>query len=763
MLGPKRQKRRSSNERLLRDHPGSTMHTMRRAILGLLLSALVSGAAVAKSSAASTSVELAVRLPVIAAVTAELVDQSTVDLRHYRRALLARLLLDQGRVAVSGPQALHDALVLAAVNVALDSRTEPPAEDGPLILAQSTYTLHAVGQAYRTRPTLRAAVAALQSAAKRGETKALFRGLDESADGLEAVGRRWFPVALQAAFKAGQPARKLNLLRGLWLEREGRLEQAAKAIGRAVSEKATVASTIDLVRVLARSGDAKSAGSLAKRLSKKAPGALGTLAAVILAAADERATATFERRRGGATVAERLVQARRYARQDRVAEAEGLIHALVDTHLSEPGVFPAAAGLYLRWRRLGRLVRLLESAEALAEPPRRLVEARVASVVAAQLAGTQGTTAHALTARKISGDLSTLGRSPDLALRRFGAHAAIILAATEHDVDALTQAADRALRLELSAQTLEVIAAAWLSLGRMERAITELERGVPRLAPSKRGPLLLSLSSLELAVGAGRVDRALLRKGLSRLHAVEVTSPGLVAQRTYLQALGGRVMAWLGSAAPGVGGPGASDEAALRALLPLVDRIDPTDPRGVVVVAGATLSAGALGLALGAYDLAVGAFQIARRLELSPFMDGLVVGQVALAADDPAGAATALQGSVNAARTSTERFLAHKWRALASNRAGDLAAATQHFKIMVELWKSSKAPRRKEGRQPIALLLGGVEIAAAMPPEGATQIEAVLTATPVLAADFPHDRARIDGLLKKASPKGRSKRTKRRR
>jgi len=739
------------------------MPTMRRALLGILLSALLFGVAGAKTRAASTSSELALRLPVIEAVSTELVDQSTEDLHHYRRALLARLLLDQGRVAVPGPQALHDALVLGAVCVALESRKEPMPQDAPLLLAQSTYTLHAVGHAYRTRPSLRGAITALQSAAKRGETKALFGGLAESVEGLEALGRRWFPEALQAAFKADQPGRKLHLLRGLWLEREERLEQAAKAIGRAVGEKATVASTIDLVRVLARSGDAKSAGSLAKRLGKKAPGSVGTLASVILAAADERATEAFERRRGDVTVAKRLVQAHRYARQDRVAEAEGLVNALVETHLSEPGVFASAAGLYLRWRRLGRLVRLLERAEALAKPPERLVEARVASAVAAQLAGTQGVTAHALTAGTISSDLDTLARSPDPNLQRFGAHAAIVISATDRDTEALTQASERALRLDLSAQTLEVIAAAWLSLGRMERAITELERGVPRLAPSTRGPLLLSLASLELAVGAGRVDRALLRKGLSRLHSVKVTAPDLVAQRTYLQALGGRVMAWLGSAAPGAGGPGASDEAALRALLPLVDRIDPTDPRGAVVVAGATLSAGALGLALGAYDLAVGAFQIARRLDLSPFMDGLVVGQVALAADDPQGASMALQGSVNSARTTVERFLAHKWRALASNRSGDLTAASEHFGHMIELWRDAKAPRKKKGRQPVALLLGGVEIAAAMPPEGATQIEAVLTATPVLAADFPHDRAKIDGLLKKTKPKARSKRRKRRR
>ncbi len=161
-------------------------------------------------------------------------------------------------------------------------------------------------------------------------------------------------------------------------------------------------------------------------------------------------------------------------------------------------------------------------------------------------------------------------------------------------------------------------------------------------------------------------------------------------------------------------------------------------------------------MALGAYDLAVGAFQIARRLDLSPYMDSLAVGQVALAADDAAGASTALDGAVASARTQAERFLAHKWGALAANRAGSAADAKRHFEAMLELWKGAGAPIRKTGRQPIALLLGGVEIAAAIPPDGPAEIQAVLTATPALAADFPHDRRRIKALIKGTRPqKGR--------
>jgi len=349
--------------------------------------------------------------------------------------------------------------------------------------------------------------------------------------------------------------------------------------------------------------------------------------------------------------------------------------------------------------------------------------------------------------------LSALAASKEGSLRLFSVHAELVLAAMKRDQGALEKASERALRVDASAETLELIAALWLSQGRMERAISALELGQARLAPSKRAPIWLSLASLEIAVGSGRLDRALIRKGLNRLSALQALEPDQAARRTYLVALGGRISAWLGSSAPSAGGPGSSDERALRSLLPLVDQIDPTEPQGSVLVSAVTLSAGALGLSLGVPDLALGAFQIARRLELSPYMEGLVVGQVALASDDFQGASLALDRALGSASTSSELFLAHKWRALAANRSGDLLRAQQHFSAMLDLWKAARAPHIKTSREPLVLLWGGVEIAALMPPEGVTQIQAALTATPVLAADFPHEKKRIARLLAKQKTK----------
>ncbi len=313
--------------------------------------------------------------------------------------------------------------------------------------------------------------------------------------------------------------------------------------------------------------------------------------------------------------------------------------------------------------------------------------------------------------------------------------------------EALVKASERALRLENSVETIELIATLWLSQGQMERAMSTLERAQVHMAPSKRGSLALSLASLEIALGAGRRESALLRRGLNRLRAMESTPPAQSARRIYLQALGGRISAWFGSSAPSAGGPGASDEQALRALLPLVDQIDPTEPLGAVLASAVTLSAGALGFSLGTPDLALSAFRIARRLRLSPFMEGLILGQVALSSHDVQGATVALERAIASAGTSSERYLAHKWRALAANRAGDLLGAQRHFKVLLELWGRAHAPLIKENREPQVLVWGGVEIAALMPPEGHTQIQAVLTATPVLAADFPHEKARIETLM----------------
>ncbi|MDP6946524.1 MAG: hypothetical protein QF464_20410, partial [Myxococcota bacterium] len=426
--------------------------------------------------------------------------------------------------------------------------------------------------------------------------------LARSTDGLESLGRRWFPIALHAALTHTKDARELHHLRGLWLEREGRLSQAADALRQAVTAKATVASTVDLVRLLAAQGDHSAAQELGERLKVHAPGATGALDAALQDALDLAETRTYERLTHAAPPELRVAQALRYARLGRPADAQGVIYTLVDEYPTLDVVFDAAVGLYLRWRQLGRLAQLIARAEGAELPPARLRQARVAAVLAARLAATQGASPHALSSRDISGDLVALAASDTLGARRLAWHGQVVVAATRQGHEGLDAAVAQALRRDMSAMTLKVVAAAWLSVGQMDRAIATLNQGIASLPPSKRGAPSLSLASLEIAVGAGRLDRALLRRGLSRLDDLALSHPSDLAVRDYLRAVGGRIAMWTGSAVRSPEGAGGSDEAALRALLPLVDRIDPTDPRGAVFVAASALSAGALGLALGSYD-----------------------------------------------------------------------------------------------------------------------------------------------------------------
>ena len=95
------------------------MRPMHGMISGLLLSCLLATAVAAKTPA--TPVSHARTLPAVSAVADELANQSTEALQRYQRGLLTRLLLDQGRVAISQPEALHSAVVLpgAAARLAL--------------------------------------------------------------------------------------------------------------------------------------------------------------------------------------------------------------------------------------------------------------------------------------------------------------------------------------------------------------------------------------------------------------------------------------------------------------------------------------------------------------------------------------------------------------------------------------------------------------------------------------------------------------------
>ena len=112
------------------------MRPMHGITSGLLLSCLLASAVAAK--APKTPVSHARSLPAVATVADELSEQPIEALQRYQRGLLTRLLLDQGRVAMAQPDALHSAIVLAAVCVVL---TERGAAASPLSLARATSAL----------------------------------------------------------------------------------------------------------------------------------------------------------------------------------------------------------------------------------------------------------------------------------------------------------------------------------------------------------------------------------------------------------------------------------------------------------------------------------------------------------------------------------------------------------------------------------------------------------------------------------------------
>ena len=77
----------------------------------------------------------------------------------------------------------------------------------------------------------------------------------------------------------------------------------------------------------------------------------------------------------------------------------------------------------------------------------------------------------------------------------------------------------------------------------------------------------------------------------------------------------------------------------------------------------------------------------------------------------------------------------------------------RHFTELLRVGKSARAPRKNE--KP-SLWCWAVEIAALMPADGETQVQAIITATPALAADFLTTK----GALKAPQSGGKTKKTK---
>ncbi|MGM0576779.1 MAG: hypothetical protein ACQEXJ_13730 [Myxococcota bacterium] len=683
--------------------------------------------------------DLGDRLPLAARVAPDLDDRPEAELRSYRRALLARLHLGEGRAAVEAPRDLHDAVLLAALSARL--REETPEQRRRA--ATAAWLVHAAGVAFERDGRLHAAVERLPEAAETDRSRALFEDLARSAAGLRDLSREWFPQALHGALDDEPDADDLHHLRGLWLEREGRVEDAAYALLRTVTLRATVPRSLDLTRILARAGREADARHVAKRLEARAPGAEGPARAILRAAEDRAATRAFEDAARTPGVSERIRQVARYHRLERPQAEGALAEALLRESPDDRRVQGLTASVWVRQARLGRLHDLLAEVSSEERPlPRRLLEARIAGAVMARLAAARGLEEHPLGEEDLEADLARLSKLDGERGRRLEAELGPLLAATEHPDDEATlrdEIRDLAEREgPVEERRVRVIAASWLAAGRPDRAMGAVQRLLPAARPADRAQVGLLLAGLEVAYGATRGDRGLLARGQDRLDGLRLHDPGDEALRRHHETVGRLVAAWSAGRAP--------DEDALGALLPLVDRLDPTRPARAEAARAVAMSAAALAMAGGDREMGVGALQVARRAGPRDAIGLLAAGLVAMSVEDAAGALTWLGDARERASTARLRFIIHKWRSLAANREGRTAEMSEDVAAMGDVWDAVDAPDRKDDHRPWPVMAGAVEIAVAMEPGEPLDLRVELLPLVALVADFPHDRARLEGL-----------------
>lgn len=699
------------------------------------------GPAVATPTSPASSLPLAERLrPELAAAPA-------ATLLAFERALVGRLYLDDGRLALRAARDLHDVVTLVAVADALAERAgasspatsssaEEMSTEALMARARATWIVHAAGVGWDESAPWRASVEGLPETAEGAADRELFQALRDSVAGLRNVGRVRFPNALHAALGAGVDTPELHHLRGLWLEREERFSEALVAIRRVVDARATVASTLDLVRVAAKAGHLQEATALGEGLATRAPAARGAIDALLREQQARVATTDFEKLEPTADVDVLAAQALRYDLLGQRGAATRLLSRLIGGAPGHEATVQAVGTLGLRWRRPERIATFLKSARAEGRWSLSHTSLRIAAVLMARLAAARGEEVHALADADIADDLRRLRLRGGLRGRIAARQAAIVLAGTEEQpqTSAISSAVDAATPLD--AETARVAAAVWLMVGRPLEAMSVLDGS---LQDHEDGSSLrIELAALELAYGAHRADRGMVRKGLARVVADPTSAP--VAR--YLRAVGERLNAWMGDRTAR-----GSDAAALAELAPLVDQLDPTQSQGLVAGRAAALSVAALAMATGDAPMASGALRIAGRFPAGGSLGWLAAGQLALAGDDISGAAALLDEATARAAPGRERWLTHKWRALVANRGAEPAVAASHLQEMLTSWPRADVGDIKRSRRPLGLLTGGVEIGVELDPKRGPHLDVALTVLPVLAPDFPHDRRQLERVL----------------
>ncbi len=687
---------------------------------------------------------------------------TTPELLSYVDAALRRMLISEHEAALETAQDLHNLVVLASAVTLLQERGESSPQLR-LQAAQVAYLLHAAGANYLTNPAARAAIDGMVEVAPDAATRELFEALVESMGQLQAVGRTWFPNALHAALSDAPKQPMLHGLRGLWLARERRYDDAVAALRTAIEQAPRVQYAYQLFLTLTEAGQLQAAAELSGDIRKAAPGLDGLMRQALRAREDREATVAFEKAAGKATAATLIEQLARYMRLRRHEAAEVLVKELIEEHGRELGALEAAAEALFTWRRYDRLQLVLEEAEQAGPLSVRLLEARMAAAADARMDALRGGPGHALGRGDLEADLVRYGALRGEEGRFVADSIRLFLLAGEAMV---ARAKGAKVSKELIARTRKLIEAGFagragsgdmlrLALGAtvaLEGADASMELARKRLnelPEGEREAVALLLARIETGYGVRRRDVKLLETAWKRLEGLR--RGGVLAKGPAGPLL---QLAWVNAkvARATLRGPDEVKRVAgevLPELLKLTDVFDESEEEGRLLAQAVSNGVGALAFVLGQNDLAREALTRSRRLDAAPGLARLAAAQSVLLGGDAAGAHGLMQDALPLAERPELTFAFRKWLALAANQAGSAHVAAEHMREMLALWPDAGIADVVGGASVAPLFFGDYNVHVLL--EAGRPMRTVIETMPIVTfvPDFPHDRVEVRTLVER--------------
>ena len=686
-------------------------------------------------------------------------------LRAHVQHVVNRLFLDDTHAAIDTPQELEQLLNAAVALKVLTERGEPTGELQQEAV-QIAYMLYLAGHSYETRAATKAAVDQLPSAAADDTTRKTLEKLVATIRKLRSVAGRWLPVALTSALNTTPKRAQLYHLEGLWLRKEAKITEAIVALERSLELNSAPEYALTLYELLLEDNQQDKAASLAKVITRDAPGFNAKLKWLNQRDKDKRESRAF-RTQPSTSLDDRINQLLRHHRLNQREETESLLSALLAKFPGNQRVQDLAAELLAGWGQYPRLKQLFAQAESRGPLSVRLLEARITAVADSLVKESRLGQPSPFVGYDLEADLKRysqlrgergafIARATRLFIKASKAMASLIKTGkvpANDEQEILSLVNDGLKAHGHSAAMIQLVIGAHLAIG---KGVEGLQRGkalLKKATGSDATNIALLIARIEAGYGVRNRDETLLKKAIVRLETLPKERLDERNKLLHQQTL------WTSRLAKAALSGRSADikpllSDAREKLMPLLSAFDELEKAGRAQAGAVACSIGAIAFAEGQLALAHDALKRARVLSPDPRIQWLSAAVAALIIDDHEGGWDFLRRGLPSVDRPDLSFTYAKWAALAANKAGAAQAAKEPLERMITLWDAAGAPDIVEQGTVGVSFVGDFNIEITMVPGESLRPSIETNPLIVLLPDFAHDRALVAGLLTKLNDTG---------